>query len=40
MEEGNIKKDPRTSGRARNMENKKYSHFGGTTRNLEMAANI
>jgi hypothetical protein len=41
MEEGNIKKDPWTSGRARTMENKKYSGIVGTIKkNLEIAANI
>jgi len=41
VEEGNIKKDPRTSGRARNMENKKYSQTVGTQKKyLETAANI
>ena len=40
MEEGKIKKDPRTSGRARNMEHKKYSGIVGTKKNLGIAANI
>jgi hypothetical protein len=40
MEDRNIKKDPRTSGRARNMENKNTQKLWELYKNLKIAADI